>query len=92
MNPGTRVELFPVLRGNSANTQVFRPRPEGLTSVIVDKTAIVLGQGLFGLLGLALACTVVPVYGPIITAMTVLLIVQALALTGFVAVQLQIRL
>ena len=61
---------------------------EGLTSVIVDKTAIVLGQGLFGLLGLALACTVVPVSGPIITAMTVLLIVQALAMTGFVAVQL----
>jgi uncharacterized protein (TIRG00374 family) len=64
------------------------PPIEGLTSVIVDKTAIVLGQGLFGLLGLALACTVVPVYGSIITAMTVLLIVQALAMTGFVAVQL----
>ncbi len=63
------------------------PPVEGLTSVIVDKTAIVLGQGLFGLLGLTLACTVVPVSGPIITAMTVLLIVQALAMTGFVAVQ-----
>jgi putative membrane protein len=61
---------------------------EGLASVIVDKTAIVLGQGLFGLLGLVLACTVVPASGPIVTAMTVLLIVQALALAGFVAVQL----
>jgi len=56
--------------------------------VIVDKTAIVLGQGLFGLLGLVLARTVVPASGPIVTAMTVLLIVQALALAGFVAVQL----
>jgi len=61
---------------------------EGLASVIVDKTAIVLGQGLFGLLGLVLARTVVPASGPIVTAMTVLLIVQALALAGFVAVQL----
>lgn len=61
---------------------------EGLASVIVDKTAIVLGQGLFGLLGLVLARTVVPASGPIVTAMTVLLVVQALALGGFVAVQL----
>jgi glycosyltransferase 2 family protein len=61
---------------------------EGLASVIVDKTAIVMGQGLFGVLGLLLARTMVPVTGPLLTAMTVLLILQALAVSGFVAVQL----
>jgi putative membrane protein len=61
---------------------------EGLASVIVDKTTLVVGQGLFLIFGLTLARTVVPVSGPILTAMTVLLVVEALAVSGFVVVQL----
>jgi putative membrane protein len=64
------------------------PPVEGLASVIVDKTAVVVGQGLFLVLGLILARTVVQVSGPIVTTMTVLLGVEALAVTGFVVVQL----
>ena len=64
------------------------PPVEGLASVIVDKTAIVMGQGLFLILGLTLARTVVSASGPIVTVMTVLLGVEALAVTGFVVVQL----
>jgi len=64
------------------------PMPEGLATVIVDKTAIVTGQGLFLVLGLVLARTVVPVSGPVITGMTILLGVEALAVTGFVVVQM----
>jgi putative membrane protein len=62
------------------------PPVEGLASVIVDKTAIVVGQGLLLVLGLILARTVVQVSGP--TTMTVLLGVETLAVTGFVLVQL----
>lgn len=64
------------------------PPVEGLASVIVDKTAIVMGQGLFLILGLTLARTVVSASGPIVTVMTVLLGVEVLAVTGFVVVQL----
>mgnify|MGYP003694422953 CR=1 FL=1 len=64
------------------------PMPQGLASVIVDKTAIVTGQGLFLVLGLVLARTVVPVSGPVLTAMTILLGLEAVGLTGFVVVQL----
>jgi putative membrane protein len=64
------------------------PPVDGAASVIVDKTALVVGQGLFLIVGLTLAHTVVPVSGPIVTAMTTLLGVEALAVGGFVAVQL----
>ena len=62
---------------------------EGLASVIADKTTLVVGQGLFLVLGLTLARTVVPLSGPLLTAMTVLLVVEALAVAGFVVVQLR---
>ena len=64
------------------------PIPEGLAAVIVDKTAIVTGQGLFLVLGLVLAHTVVPVSGPVLTGMSILLGLEAIAVTGFVVVQL----
>lgn len=61
---------------------------EGLASVIVDKTTLVVGQGLFLIFGLTLAHTVVPASGPVLTTMTILLAVEALAVSGFVIVQL----
>jgi hypothetical protein len=64
------------------------PPVEGLASVIVDKTAIVLGQGLFLTLGLVLARTVVPASGPLLTAMTLLLVLELLGVSGFLLVQL----
>lgn len=64
------------------------PMPEGLAAVIVDKTTIVTGQGLFLVLGLVLAHTALPVSGPVLTGMTILLGLEALAVTGFVVLQL----
>ena len=65
------------------------PLSEGLASVVVDKTAIVLGQGLFLLQGLALGTWLVPTAAPVMTAMKVLLAVEALAVGGFVLIQLR---
>ena len=64
------------------------PLPEGLASVVLDKTTTVLGQGLFLVLGLALATFLVPLSAPVMTAMVVLLAVETLAVGGFVLVQL----
>ena len=64
------------------------PPVEGLASVIVDKTAIVLSQGVFLTVGLVLARTMVPASGALVTAMTFLLAVELLAVTGFLLVQL----
>ena len=65
------------------------PMPQGLASVIVDKTAIVTGQGLFLVLGLVLARTVVPVSGPVLTAHDHPPRARGRSrLTGFVVVQL----
>lgn len=65
------------------------PLADGLASVVVDKTAIVIGQGLFLVLGLGLGTVLVPVWNPVMSAMVVLLAVEALAVGGFVLVQLQ---
>jgi putative membrane protein len=62
---------------------------EGLASVVLDKTTIVVGQGLFLLGGLGLALAVMPPGSPLLTAMAVLLAVEALAVGGFVLVQLR---
>lgn len=64
------------------------PPVEGLASVIVDKTAVVLGQGVFLALGLVLAWTMVPGSDALVTGMTFLLVVELLAVTGFLVVQL----
>ncbi len=60
---------------------------EGLASVIVDKTTIVVGQGLFLALGLAIAATATSLSGPVMTAMLVLLGLEVVAVGGFVFAQ-----
>ncbi len=62
---------------------------EGLASVVLDKTTVVVGQGLFLLAGLALALSLAPPEKPMMTAMTVLFGVETLAVAGFVLVQLR---
>jgi hypothetical protein len=65
------------------------PLSQGLVAVLVDKTTIVCGQGLFLVLGLVLATTLVTVPGPLLTAMTALLALEALAVAGFIAAQVR---
>ena len=67
------------------------PLPLGLASVVVDKTAMVLGQGVFLGLGLVLALgtSLAPAHSPVMTSMLVLLAVEVLAVGGFVVAQLQ---
>jgi putative membrane protein len=67
------------------------PLPLGLASVVVDKTAMVLGQGVFLALGLVLALgsSLAPAHSPVMTSMLVLLAVEVLAVGGFVIAQLQ---
>lgn len=65
------------------------PLQEALASVIVDKTTIVVGQGLFLALGLAAATSVMEVSSPVMTAMLVLLGLEVAAVGGFIFVQTQ---
>jgi putative membrane protein len=65
------------------------PLEHGLASVVLDKTAVVVGQGLFLLGGLALSLALVPRSNPVVAAMTALLAVETLAVAGFVLVQLR---
>jgi putative membrane protein len=65
------------------------PLAEAFAAVIVDKTTLVVGQGLFLLIGLLLAPLLVPLSTPIMTGMAILLTVEALAVGGFVYVQLR---
>jgi len=65
------------------------PLSQGLVAVLVDKTTIVCGQGLFLVLGLVLAATLVSVPGPLVTAMMILLALEALAVVGFILAQVR---
>jgi len=65
------------------------PLPEALATVVADKTTIVVGQGCFLILGLVLGGFLVPLSSPVMTAMAALLAVEALAVAGFVVVQLR---
>ena len=65
------------------------PLPHAMATVVADKTTIVVGQGCFLLLGLVLGAFLVPLSSPVMTAMAVLLAVEALAVAGFVLVQLR---
>ncbi|MBI2529333.1 MAG: flippase-like domain-containing protein [Candidatus Rokubacteria bacterium] len=65
------------------------PLPEGLASVIVDKTTVVVGQGLFLVLGLLVATSLVPAASPLMTAMVLLLGLEVAGVGGFVMVQLR---
>jgi uncharacterized protein (TIRG00374 family) len=63
------------------------PLPEGLGSVVADKTTVVAGQILLLPVGLYLATAFIPLRHPLMLAMTVLLTVQVLAVGGFVVAQ-----
>lgn len=63
------------------------PMAESLPSVIVAKTTIMIAQGLFLLLGLAIAWSMAIPDSPLVHAMRWLLAVETLALGGFVLVQ-----
>src|SRR6267142_1006532 len=63
------------------------PITEGLPSVIVAKTTIVIGQALFLVVGLVAAHAALPSSSLVIRGMQWLLVVQVLAVTGFVGVQ-----
>jgi uncharacterized protein (TIRG00374 family) len=61
---------------------------ESVPSVIVAKTTITLAQALFLLLGLVLAWLTLPASAELVRAMTWLLVVEILALGGFLGAQL----
>ena len=65
----------------------WAPLSEGLPSVIVAKTTIVIGQALFLVVGLAAAHAALPSDALVIRGMEWLLVAQVVAVGGFVAVQ-----
>jgi uncharacterized protein (TIRG00374 family) len=65
----------------------WAPLTEGLPSVIVAKTTIVIGQALFLVVGLVAAHAALPTGSLVVRGMQWLLVVQVLAVTGFVLVQ-----
>jgi putative membrane protein len=76
--------------GEPVKAYLLRPRvplEEGLSSVIVAKTTIALAQGLFLLVGIALALTTLPLASKLLRGMAWLAAVEALALGGFVFAQ-----
>ena len=78
--------------GEPVKAYLLRPRvplEEGLASVIVGKTSIVLAQGCFLAVGLGLAWLLFPLPSAFLHGITGLLVVEALALGGFVLVQLR---
>jgi len=65
----------------------WAPLAEGLPSVIVAKTTITLGQALFVVVGLVAAHAALPSLSLVVRGMEWLLVVQVLAVGGFVVVQ-----
>jgi uncharacterized protein (TIRG00374 family) len=65
----------------------WTPLTEGLPSVIVAKTTITIGQALFVVVGLVAAHAALPSGSRVVRGMEWLLVVQVLAVGGFVAVQ-----
>jgi uncharacterized membrane protein YbhN (UPF0104 family) len=79
------------LGGEPVKAYLLRPRipmEEALASVIVGKTTITLAQGCFLAVGLAVAWALLPLPGAVLHGMSGLLAIEALALAGFVMVQL----
>jgi uncharacterized protein (TIRG00374 family) len=64
------------------------PYDESVPSVVIAKTTSTIAQALFLVLGLLVAITVVPVDARVISAMLILLAVEALLVGGFLATQL----
>ncbi len=78
--------------GEPLKAYLLRPRvplEESLASVIVGKTTVTLAQGCFLVVGVALAWVLFPLPSALLYGMTALLAAEALALGGFVLVQLQ---
>lgn len=78
--------------GESVKTYLLHPRipvSGAVASIIVDKTAVVLAQGVFLLVGLGLAWMFFALPRVLLQAMTALLLVEVVALSGFVLVQLR---
>jgi uncharacterized protein (TIRG00374 family) len=78
------------LGGEAVKTWLLQgrvPIDEAVSSVIVAKTTITIGQGLLLLLGVILAWTSLPVDSRILRAMECLVALEVLALGGFVIVQ-----
>jgi len=65
------------------------PLDRGLASVVVDKTAMVIGQAVFLASGLVLAVTALDAPRDVSAAMGVLLAAEVLGVGGFIAVQLR---
>src|SRR3970282_489436 len=65
----------------------WAPLAEGLPSVIVAKTTITIGQALFVVVGLVAAHAALPSDSLVVRGMEWLLVIQVLAVGGFVAVQ-----
>jgi uncharacterized protein (TIRG00374 family) len=65
----------------------WAPLAEGLPSVIVAKTTIVIGQALFVVVGLVAAQAALPSDSLVIRGMQWLLVIQVVAVGGFVVVQ-----
>jgi uncharacterized protein (TIRG00374 family) len=65
----------------------WAPLTEGLPSVIVAKTTIIIGQALFVVVGLVAAHAALPSGSLVVRGMEWLLLVQVIAVGGFVAVQ-----
>lgn len=63
------------------------PLDESLPSVIVAKTTITIAQGLFLLLGIALAWPILPPGSRLLYGMAWLLVIEIIAVGGFVTVQ-----
>jgi uncharacterized protein (TIRG00374 family) len=76
--------------GDPLKAYLLRPRLpllDGFVSVIADKTTIVAGQVLFLALGLVASSVLAPPAGRVLPIMTGLLVVEVLAVGGFVLVQ-----
>jgi len=63
------------------------PLAEGLASVVVDKTTVIVGQVLLLIVGIAITATWLGPSSAMVVTMTTLLAIQIVCIGGFVAVQ-----
>jgi glycosyltransferase 2 family protein len=67
----------------------YVPLAEGFASVVVDKTTVVAGQTVLLLAGLVLAASMLPLASPLMLVMASLFVVEVVAMSGFVLVQMR---
>lgn len=78
------------LGGEPVKVYLLRPRvsvEDGMASVIIDKTTLVLAQGCSLLLGIILSLQLLPAGSPLLRAMVGLALLGTLAVGGFVMAQ-----